>query len=243
MDYKKLPIWLICKYLWDYTAGQVEGQDIIDSSIWDVSQYSINGLNPEINTITVSAGVATISTATAHGLVAGNLCKITDVNSTFNGVHKVTQIDSSSQFKIAAPSGATTVSSTDGNVLEIGLIPFYPVYENLGIDTSKLPYVIYDYLFVQPNGTFHPVNKERATLTIVGTAPQIFYVKNFIYEALKKFDTSAQEVNNHLSDSDISFKYITCDQSGYMVDEKSFDSLEAGKFQTSLILTYEFTKS
>lgn len=162
MDYTKLPIWLINKYLWDLAKGDVDNQDY--SAIWDTSVYG-------------------------------------------------------------------------------SYIPFFPVYENLGVETSVMPYVLYDYLFVQPNGTFFPVNKERATLTIIGPAPQIFYVKNFIYEALKKFDTSAQEINNHLQDSDISFKYITCDQSNYMIDEKSIDSLEAGKFQTSLVLTYEFTKS
>jgi hypothetical protein len=50
-------------------------------------------------------------------------------------------------------------------------------------------------------------------------------------------------MNAHLNDSDVSFKYVACDQSGYMIDEKSVDNLEPGKFQTSLILTYEFTKS
>lgn len=243
MDYTKLPIWLICKYIWDHATGQVDGQTAIGSSIWDITQYSITGLDAEITSITVNAGVATIITDTAHGMSAGRLCNITGVNSTYNGVHKVSQVDSTTQFRIQAPVGASTVASTTGNVAEIGLIPFYPVYENLGIDTSKLPYIIYDYLFVQPNGTFHPINKERATLTIVGSAPQIFYVKNYIYDILKKFDVSAQDMNGHLNDSEVSFKYIACDQSGYMIDEKSVDNLEPGKFQTSLILTYEFTKS
>jgi hypothetical protein len=243
VDYTKLPIWLICKYIWDHATGQVDGQTAIGSNIWDITQYSITGLDAEITSITVNAGVATIITDTAHGMSAGRLCNITGVNSTYNGVHKVSQVDSTTQFRIQAPVGASTVASTTGNVAEIGLIPFYPVYENLGIDTSKLPYIIYDYLFVQPNGTFHPINKERATLTIVGSAPQIFYVKNYIYDILKKFDVSAQDMNNHLDDSEVSFKYVSCDQSGYMIDEKSVDNLEPGKFQTSLILTYEFTKS
>jgi hypothetical protein len=68
-------------------------------------------------------------------------------------------------------------------------------------------------------------------------------VKNYIYDILKKFDVSAQDMNAHLNDLEISFKYVACDQSGYMIDEKSVDNLEPGKFQTSLILTYEFTKS
>lgn len=243
MDYTKLPIWLICKYVWDHAAGQVSGQSAIDSNIWDVTQYSMTGLDAEITSITVSSGVATIITDTPHGMTANKLCNITGVSSTYNKIFKVTQVDSPTQFRIQAPSGGATVSSTTGNVAEISLIPFYPVYENLGIDTSKLPYIIYDYLFVQPNGTFHPINKERATMTIVGSAPQIFYVKNYIYDILKKFDESAQEMNGHLNDPDVSFKYVACDQSGYMIDEKSVDNLEPGKFQTSLILTYEFTKS
>ena len=243
MDYTKLPIWLICKYVWDHATGQVDGQTAIGSNIWDITQYSITGLDAEITSITVSSGFATIITDPAHAMSAKRLCNITGVNSTYNGVHKVSQVDSTTQFRIQAPVGASTVPSITGNVAEIGLIPFYPVYENLGIDTSKLPYIIYDYLFVQPNGTFHPINKERATLTIVGSAPQIFYVKNYIYDILKKFDESAQDMNSHLNDSEVSFKYIACDQSGYMIDEKSVDNLEPGKFQTSLILTYEFTKS
>ena len=243
MDYTKLPIWLISKYIWDHATGQVSGQPAIGSDIWDVTQYSMTGLNAEITSITVNAGIATIITDTTHGMTANKLCNITGVSSTYNKIFKVTQVDSPTQFKITAPAGASSVPSTTGNVAEISLIPFYPVYENLGIDTSKLPYIIYDYLFVQPNGTFHPINKERATLTIVGSAPQIFYVKNYIYDILKKFDVSAQDMNAHLNDSDVSFKYVACDQSGYMIDEKSVDNLEPGKFQTSLILTYEFTKS
>lgn len=164
MDYTKLPIWIICRYLWDLAKGDVDGEDY--SSVWDTSLY-----------------------------------------------------------------GSFT--------------PFYPVYQGLGPDTSVMPYVLYDYIFVQPNGTFFPVNKERATLTITGSAPQVFYVKNFIYEALKKFDTSAQEINSHIADADVSFKYITCDQSSYQIDEKSINTVDGTTsiFQTSLILTYEFTKS
>ena len=116
MDYTKLPIWLICKYIWDHATGQVEGQTAIDSSIWDITQYSITGLDAEITSITVNAGVATIITDTAHGMSADRLCNITGVNSTYNGVHKVSQVDSTTQFRIQAPVGASTVASTTGNV-------------------------------------------------------------------------------------------------------------------------------
>lgn len=122
-----------------------------------------------------------------------------------------------------------------------GIQPIFPVSENLAIDTQKTPFIIYDFLFSQPNGTAWFVDKEQATYTIVGELPQLFYVKTFIYDALKKFDQSAQELNNHIQDPDISFKWVKCDQSGFMIDEKRIDSFKP-KFVTSLTLTYEYTK-
>ena len=68
------------------------------------------------------------------------------------------------------------------------------------------------------------------------------YVRNFIYENLKKFDTSAQEVNLHLNDSSVKFKYIKCEQANYILDEKRIDSFKP-KFATSLIITYDYTKT
>ena len=120
--------------------------------------------------------------------------------------------------------------------------PFFPVSEALAVDTDKTPFIIYDFLFSQPNGTTWFVEKEQATYTIVGELPQLFYIKSFVYDALKKFDESANEINNHLRDDSISFKYIKCDQSSFMIDEKRIDSFKP-KFVTSLTLTYEYTKS
>ena len=160
-SYAKMPISLINQYLWDLANGNVDGQDAIDSSVWDTSVYTYR--------------------------------------------------------------------------------PFFPVSENLAIDTEKTPFIIYDFLFSQPNGTMWFVDKEQATYTIVGELPQLFYVKTFIYDALKKFDQSAQELNNHIQDPDISFKWIKCEQSNFMIDEKRIDSFKP-KFVTCLTLTYEYTK-
>lgn len=122
-----------------------------------------------------------------------------------------------------------------------GIQPIFPVSENLALDTQTTPFIIYDFLFSPPNGTMWFLEKEQATYTIVGDMPNLFYAKQFIYEALKKFDTSAQEMNNYLNDSDIKFKYIKCDQSSFMIDEKRIDSFKP-KYVTSLTLTYEYTK-
>lgn len=138
-------------------------------------------------------------------------------------------------------AGSTKIDPTIWNTDNFSYQPFFPVTETLGADTGNTPFVIYDFLFSSPFGTDWFINKEQAVLTIVGEMPQVWYVKNFIYENLKKFDESAQEINNHIVDQDISFKYIKCEQSNYVLDEKRIDSF-LPKFATSLILTYEYTK-
>ncbi len=268
MDHTKLPIALINKYIWDLASGQVKKRykletnespnfPAVSSDIWDTSQYSINGNTVEISTITVapainanpsatppvvaSPSITTIVTATNHGLIFGQLCEITLVNSAFNGNHKVTAIDSPTQFKILTPTGGTTQDPTDGKVKEIGLVPFFPVSENLAASTETTPFIIYDFLFTPPGNTQWFINCEKAVYTIVGELPQIYYLRNFIYESLKKFDISAQGINDHIQDSSIRFKFIKCEQSNYMLDEKRIDSFKP-KFVTSLILTYDYTK-
>jgi hypothetical protein len=256
MDHTKLPIALINKYIWDLASGQVKKRykletnespnfPVISSDIWDTSQYSINGNTVEINTITVgtapNANITTIVTATNHGLILGQLCEITDVNSAFNGMHKVKEITSPTQFKITTPVGGTTLASTPGKVKEIGLVPFFPVSENLAASTETTPFIIYDFLFTPPGNTQWFVNCEKAVYTIVGELPQIYYLRNFIYESLKKFDVSAQEINDHIDDPSIRFKFIKCEQSDYMLDEKRIDSFKP-KFVTTLVLNYDYTK-
>jgi hypothetical protein len=243
VDHTKLPIALINKYIWDLASGQA-GSPAVSSDIWDTSKYSINGNIVEINSITVSSGVTTIVTATNHGLILGQLCEITDVNSSFNGNHKVTAISSvnpTTEFSILTPTGGTTLTSTPGKVKEIGLVPFFPVSENLAASTETTPFIIYDFLFTPPGNTQWFINCEKAVYTIVGELPQIYYLRNFIYESLKKFDISAQDINDHIQDSSIRFKFIKCEQSNYMLDEKRIDSFKP-KFVTSLILTYDYTK-
>lgn len=140
-------------------------------------------------------------------------------------------------------SGIPTVSSAVWNISSYNYRPFYPVTENLAPDSAVMPYILYDYIFVPKSGTFWPMQKEEADYVIVGDIPQIYYVKNWIVDALERYDESANNVNNHLisASPSIKFKYITVDQDNYIADEKRIDSF-LPKFITCLKLTYEYTK-
>jgi hypothetical protein len=138
-------------------------------------------------------------------------------------------------------SGQSAVASAVWKTSNYTYRPFYPVSENLAPESTTMPYVLYDYMLELPNDTFWPINCERAVYSIVGDIPQIFYVKNFIYENLKKFDKSAQDVNNHIKDSEINFKFIKVSQGNFIADEKRIDSYKP-KYITSLILYYDYTK-
>jgi hypothetical protein len=104
-----------------------------------------------------------------------------------------------------------------------------------------MPYVLYDFMFRPPDGTLWPINKERAIYSIVGDIPQIFYVKNFIFDALRKFDKSARDVNDYVKDSSIKFKSIHVYQDNFVLDEKRIDSYKP-KYITTLTLSYDYTK-
>jgi len=138
-------------------------------------------------------------------------------------------------------SGTPIISSAVWNVSTYQYKPFYPVNENLAPESSTMPYVLYDYLYEEPDDTFWPIHKERAIYSIVGDVPQIFYVKNFIFDTLKKFDKSAQEINNHSGNSLINFKCVHVFQNNFISDEKRIDSFKP-KYITTLTLTYDYTK-
>lgn len=140
-------------------------------------------------------------------------------------------------------AGKPAVASAVWNINNYTFKPFYPVSETLAPDSATMPFVLYDYIFTSKPGTFWPIEKEEADYIIVGDIPQIFYVKNFIVDALQKFDTSAAEVNNHIitASPTVNFKYITVEQDNYIADEKRIDSFKP-KFITCLKITYEYTK-
>lgn len=140
-------------------------------------------------------------------------------------------------------SGQPAVASAVWNTSLYSYRPFYPVHEILAPDSSVIPYILYDYMVAPKAGTFWPLQKEEAEYIIVGDVPQIFYVKNYIVEALDKFDESAKDVNDHLRSSGYltNFKYITVEQENFIADERRLDNYRP-KFITCLRICYEFTK-
>lgn len=136
------------------------------------------------------------------------------------------------------------VASAVWNTSVYNFRPFYPVHENL-VAESTTPYVLYDYIIMPKAGTFWPVQKEEADYIIVGDLPEIYYVKNYITEALEKFDESARDLNAYVADQnagyETNFKYITVDQENFIADERRLSSF-APKYITCLKITYEYTK-
>lgn len=139
--------------------------------------------------------------------------------------------------------GQPAIASAAWNTSLYSFKPFYPVSETLAPDSATMPFVLYDYIFTSRPGTFWPIEKEEADYVIVGDVPQIFYVKNFIVDALQKFDTSAAAVNKYLltASPTVHFKYITAEQDNYIADEKRIDSFKP-KFITCVKVCYEYTK-
>ena len=86
-----------------------------------------------------------------------------------------------------------------------------------------------------------PPSTSQAIYSIVGDVPQIFYVKNFIFDTLKKFDKSAQAINDHANHADINFKCVHVFQNNFITDEKRIDSFKP-KYITTLTLSYDYTK-
>ena len=138
-------------------------------------------------------------------------------------------------------SGIARVSSAVWNVSSYTYKPFYPVHENMAPESDKIPYILYDYVFEEPDETFWPIHKEQAMYSIVGDLPQIFYLKSFIYENLKKFDKSADEINNHIMDPDIRFKCVHVYQNNFISEEKRSESFKP-KYITTLTISYDYTK-
>jgi hypothetical protein len=139
-------------------------------------------------------------------------------------------------------SGVSPVASAVWDTSVYAYRPFFPINENLAPDSSKMPYILYDYIFRDtPESTLYAIYKEEATYTIVGDMPQIFYLKNYIFDQLNNMDVSAREINQYSATNQINFKYIDCYQDNFSVDEKRIDSYKP-KYITTLKIVYEYTR-
>lgn len=154
----------------------------------------------------------------------------------------VLQTDSTSE--IAYKESIWKISSWTTPTQSSEIVPIFPVNENFGTGfTSNLSYILYDYVFSSASGTFWPIEKERATYTIVGEIPNIYYLKNFVYEKLRKFDISARAINDNDPQSLINFKYIRVDQPNFIIQEVRTPDSQFPRYQTTINLTYEFTRT
>jgi hypothetical protein len=110
-------------------------------------------------------------------------------------------------------------------------------------------YIIYDTIYPPIKGTMWALEKAQTIFYFVTSSEQqqdianIQYVKNYIFDLVKKFDESAQAINNSAQASNnIRFKYIRADQESPDLDFLG-DRAEDDRKISSLILTYEYTKS
>ena len=124
--------------------------------------------------------------------------------------------------------------------------PMFPIHENQGKDTDGTkPYILYDFLFEPTNGTMWEIKCERAIYTIIASSPaQLYAIKNFIQDTLNTFDTAAQGINSHINNDSIKFKYVKCSQDLFVMQElKQTERSFAPKFASTLVVTYEYTRS
>ena len=103
-------------------VGNNNSTDALDLGL--LAEYA-TGITPVTNTITnkaLTSDVATLTTGSAHGFVAGDIAVISGVDATFNGTHVVASAPTSTTFTFVkdaanvtsaavSPAGAVTVSA------------------------------------------------------------------------------------------------------------------------------------
>jgi len=110
-------------------------------------------------------------------------------------------------------------------------------------------YIVYDTIYPPIKGTMWALEKAQTVFYFVTSTEQqqdvanVQFVKNYIFDLAKKFDESAQDINNSAqASSNIRFKYIRADQESPDLDFRG-ERAEDDRSFSSLILTYEYTKS
>jgi hypothetical protein len=96
-------------------VGDKNDADIVDLGL--VGEYATT-ITPEVATVNnkaLASNVATLTTASAHGFLVGDIVTITDVDATFNGTYQITGTPLSTTFtyaKTASNVPSTAVSPT-----------------------------------------------------------------------------------------------------------------------------------
>ena len=153
-------------------------------------------------------------------------------------------------FNASLPSGITDGSRIA--FIEVGKNMDQLIKELRVSNASTLypsTYILYDTIYPPINGTMWALEKAQTIYYFITSPEQqqsienVQFVKNYIFDLVKKFDESAQNINNSAqSDANIRFKYIRADQENSDMDFRG-DRAEDDRSISSLILTYEYTKS
>jgi hypothetical protein len=117
-----------------YSTGQFSWKNV---NVIKAYASTIDSLVVDEKALT-TAGVATLTTASAHGLVVGDWVNVNLENDTFNGTHRVTEVlNSGTSFKYTIVSEddieAVTTSSGEGTV-EVPAKNFYIAIDAIRID-------------------------------------------------------------------------------------------------------------
>jgi len=122
-----------------YTSGQFSWRNV---SV--IKAYVAAVENLLVTDKALTGNVATITTASSHGLVAGNYVKISDVDSTFNGTYEVIDTPTSNTFTYAKT--ATNVSSqtvVPNGKAEVPSNQFYVGLDALRVDNVSTVNPVY----------------------------------------------------------------------------------------------------
>jgi hypothetical protein len=171
-------------------------------------------------------------------------------NQAIAGTQEIHGVWNVKAFNTSLPNGIT-----DGSrivFLEVGKNMDQLITELRAANANTLypsTYILYDTIYPPITGTMWALEKAQTIYYFITSPEQqqnlenVQYVKNYIFDLVKKFDESAQAINNSAqSDANIRFKYIRADQENADMDFRG-DRSEDDRALSSLILTYEYTKS
>lgn len=112
-----------------YTSGQFSWKNVTVIKAYVATTESLLVVNKE-----ASGGFATLTTASSHGLVAGNYVQVTGVDSTFNGTYVVTDVPTADTFKYAKTGTVATQAVVPNGRVEVPTDNFYIALDALRVD-------------------------------------------------------------------------------------------------------------
>ena len=122
-----------------YTSGQFSWRNVSVIKTYVTAVENLLVTNKELAT-----NVATITTASAHGLVEGNYVKISGVDSTFNGTYEVVDTPTSNTFTYAKTAGNVSSQTVVPNGLaEVPTNQFYVALDALRVDNVSTVNPVY----------------------------------------------------------------------------------------------------